>query len=47
MQLITILFKKVDNVQIGNVVVDSVGFKDIESASMCLKQKPVGFTPLI
>ena len=31
--------EKVDNVQIGDVVVDRVEFKDVESALAMLKQK--------
>jgi hypothetical protein len=38
MQLIIDLLKKLTNVQISDVVVDRVGFKDDESALMTLKQ---------
>ena len=41
--------EEVDNVQIGDVVVDRVGFKDIESPLVTLKQplEPTNVTPLI
>jgi hypothetical protein len=51
MQLIIDLLKKLTNVQISDVVVDRVGFKDDESALMTLKQFLeqilVDFTPFI
>ena len=40
-----------DNVQLGDLVVDKVGFKDVESAFVTLKQvseqRPINVTPLI
>ena len=43
--------EEVDNMQIGDVVVDRVGFQDVESALLTLKQfleqRPTGVTPLI
>ena len=30
--------EEVDNVQVGDVVVDGIGFKDVESALVTLKQ---------
>ena len=43
--------EEVDNMQIGDVVVDRVGFHDVESALLTLKQfleqRPTGVTPLI
>src|ERR1700738_5238259 len=43
--------EEVDNVQIGDVVVDRVGFKDAKKALVTLrqflKQKPTDVTPLI
>jgi hypothetical protein len=41
----------VDNVQISNKVVDSVGFKDAKSALVtlkeCLEQRPIDVTPFV
>ena len=43
--------EEVDNMQIGVVVVDRLGFQDVESALLTLKQflehRPTGVTPLI
>ena len=40
-----------DTVQLGDLVVDKVGFKDVESAFVTLKQvseqRPINVTPLI
>ena len=51
MHLIMNSLKEVDNVQIGDVMVDRVGFKNVESALMTLKQileqRHTNSTPLI
>ena len=39
--------KKIGNVQIGDVVIDRVGFKDAKSALVTLKQRLIDVTPLI
>jgi hypothetical protein len=51
MQLDNELIGVVDNVQIGDVLEDRVGFKDVESASMTFiqffEQNPIDVTPFI
>jgi hypothetical protein len=45
------LIEEADNVQVGDVVVDRLGSKDVESALVTLKRvfetKPIDVTPLI
>jgi hypothetical protein len=43
--------KEVDNVQISDMLIDKIGFKDVESALVTLeqflKQRPTNVTPFI
>jgi hypothetical protein len=47
MQLIMKPIEEIDNVQISDLVVDRVGFKDVESALVTLKRYKLSMPPLI